>query len=292
MMPPKKKKHKKWIWILLLLLLAVGAYFFLSAGQQTVDAMLSSETVQRRDLTTYYSFSGNLTPVSDETQAAKETMKIRDLYVSEGDQVAEGDLLLRASDGKRVYAAYSGVIEELYPSEEDTLQAGSQIARIVNYDVLEVTVDVDEYDIGAIEEGKEGTVYLNALERSIPGTVSDIARSATSEGGVSYYEVKLQVNAPSDVRAGMSVEVQILNQQAPGAVSLSLDGLMYDEYNMPYVYQKDAQGSLIAVPVQTGVSDGKNIQILSGLSEGDTVYYQSFDLMRFFQMRADMMGGI
>jgi len=292
MMPPKKKKHKKWIWLLLLVLLGAGAYFFLSAGQQTVDAMLSSETVQRRDLTTYYSFSGNLTPVSDEIQTAKETMKVRDLYVSEGDQVEQGDLLLRASDGQRVYASYSGVIEELYPSADDTLQSGAQIARIVDYATLEVTVDVDEYDIGAIEEGKEGTVYLNALERSIPGTVSDIARSATSEGGVSYYEVKLQVNAPSDVRAGMSVEVQILNQQAPGAISLSLEALMYDEYNMPYVYQKDAQGSLIAVPVQTGVSDGKNIQILSGLSEGDTVYYQSFDLMRFFQMRTDMMGGV
>lgn len=292
MMPPKKKKHKKWIWILLFVLVCVGAYFFITASQQTADAMLSSETVQRRDLVTYYSFSGNLTPVSDEVQTAKETLKVRDLYAAEGDRIAKGDLLLRSSDGKRVYAAYSGVIEELYPALDDTLQPGAQIARIVDYDTLEVTVDVDEYDIGAIETGKEGTVYLNALDRSIPGAVSQIARSATTEGGVSYYEVKLQVNAPDDVRSGMSVEVQILNQQAPDAVSLSLDALMYDEYNMPYVYQKDAQGALVAVPVETGVSDGKNIQILSGLSEGDTVYYQSFDLMRFFQMRADMMGGV
>ena len=291
-MPPKKKKHRKWPWILLLLVLAAGAYLFFSAGQQTADALLEQETAQKRDLVTYYSFSGNLTPVNDDIQTAKDSFKVREVYVSEGDVVSAGDLLLRATNGDRVYAAFSGTIEELYPDAEDSLQPGSQIARIVDYDTLEVTVDVDEYDIGAVEEGKEGTVYLNALGRSIPGVVSDIARSATTEGGVSYYEVKLQVDAGSGVRSGMSVEVTILNQQAPGAVSLSLDALMYDEYNMPYVYQKDAQGSLTAVPVQTGVSDGKNIQILSGLEEGDQVFYQSNDLMRFFRMQSEMMGGM
>ena len=291
MTPPRRKKHRKWIWIVLLVAVAAGAYFFVSAGQQTASALLTEETAQLRDLITYYSFSGNLTPVSDETQTAKETLKVRDLYVSEGDSVQKGDLLLRATDGTRVYASYSGVIEELYPEIDDTLQAGAQIAHIVDYDTLEVSVDVDEYDIGALEVGKEGTVYLNALERSVPGVVSEIARSATSEGGVSYYEVKLQIAAPRDVRSGMSVEVSILNQQAHSAVSISLDALMYDEYNMPYVYQKDAQGGLNVLPVKTGVSDGKNIQILSGLSDGDVICYQSNDFMRFFQMRQGMMGG-
>lgn len=286
-----KKKGRKWLWLVLLAVVAAGAYFFISASQQTADALFSEETVQLRDLVTYYSFSGNLTPVLDEIQTAKESLKVREMYAEEGDSIQKGDLLLRATDGTRVYAACSGVIEELYPDLDDTLQPGSQIARIVDYDTLEVSVDVDEYDIGAVEEGKEGTVYLNALGTSVPGVISDVSRSATTEGGVSYYEVKLQISAPHNVRAGMSVEVSILNQQAPGAVSVSLDALTYDEYNMPYVFMKDAQGNLNAVSVETGVSDGKNIQILSGLAEGDRIYYQSFDFMRFFQSRAGMMGG-
>jgi len=290
-MPPKKKKHKKWPWMVLLAVLAAGAVFFLSAGRQASDALLTEEKVARRDIVTYYSFSGNLTPVSDEVQTAKDTLKIKELYVSEGDTVEKGDALLRAADGTRVYAASSGTIEELYPDEEDTLQPGSQIARIVDYATLEVSIDVDEYDIGAVEIGKQGDVYLNALARTVPGTISEIARSATSEGGVSYYEVKMQVDAGADVRSGMSVEVNILNQQAPGAVSVSLDALMYDEYNRPYVYQKDVQGNLSAVSVQTGVSDGKNIQVVYGLNEGDTIYYQSSDLARFFRMQQEMMGG-
>lgn len=285
---PARKKRKKWPWIILIVLvIAIAAILF--SASRTVSQSLNEETAQKRDIVTYYSFSGNLIPVTDETQTAKDSLKVKELYVSEGDHVAQGDALLRAADGTRVYAAYEGTIETLYAETDDQLQLGSQIARIVDYDALEVSVDVDEYDIGAVEVGKEGTVYINALDLSVTGVVSDIARSATTEGGVSYYEVKLQIQAAQGVRSGMSVEVNLLNQQALDAVTLSLDCLSYDEYNKPFVYRKDADGKLAAVYVQTGVSDGRNIEITSGLSDGDTVYYQSDDLARFFAMRQSMM---
>lgn len=287
--PPRRKKRRKWPWILLVLALLLIAGLTLSA-RRTAAQSLTEEIAQRRDIVTYYSFSGSLIPVTDEVQTAKDTLKVKELYVKEGDRVAEGDALLRGSDGTRVYAACSGTIEELYAQLDDTLQPGSQIARIVDYDALEVSVDVDEYDIDAIQEGKEGDVYLNALDVSVPGTVTEIARSATTEGGVSYYPVKLEVEAAQNVRSGMSVEVNILNQQALGAVSLSLDALSYDEYNRPFVYLKDAEGKLVAQYVETGVSDGQYIEILSGVSEGDAVYYQTNDLARFFAMQQRMMG--
>ena len=289
--PPRRKKHRRWPWLVLALaVLGVGVYAFLNAGSEAAQAMFTQETVQNRDIVTYYSFSGNLTPVTDETQTAKESLKVKEVYVARGDRVAEGDLLLRGTDGTRVCAATSGTIEKLYVEKDDPLQPGSQIARIVDYDTLEVTVDVDEYDVSAVQVGKQATVYLNALERSIPGVVSEVSRQATTGGGVSYYETKLQVDALSDVRSGMSVEVTILNQQAQQTPSLSLEALSYDEYNRPYVYQKDAEGLMKAVPVETGISDGKNIQILSGVGEGDAVYYQSFDMARFFEMQRKMMG--
>ena len=288
--PPRRKKRRKWPWILLVLALLLIVGLTLSA-RRTAAQSLTEEIAQRRDIVTYYSFSGSLIPVTDEVQTAKDTLKVKELYVKEGDRVAEGDALLRGSDGTRVYAAYSGTIEELYAQLDDTLQPGSQIARIVDYDALEVSVDVDEYDIDAIQEGKEGEVYLNALDVSVPGTVTEIARSATTEGGVSYYPVKLEVEAAQNVRSGMSVVVNILNQQALGAVSLSLDALSYDEYNRPFVYLKDAEGKLTVQYVETGVSDGQYIEILSGVSEGDAVYYQSNDLARFFAMQQRMMGG-
>lgn len=287
--PLKKKKRKKWPWIVLAVLVIAIAWMIVSTGQR-VSRLMEEETAQRRDLVTYYSFSGNLTPVTDKTQTAKTSLKVKELYVGEGDTVAEGDLLLRGTDGTRVYAAYTGTVETLYPELDDQLQPGTQIARIVDYQSLEVSIDVDEYDIDAIALGKEGDVYLNALDTTVIGTVSDIARSATTEGGVSYFEVKMQLDAGANVRSGMSVEVNILNQEALDAVSISLDSLAYDEYNKPFVYKQDAEGRYSAVYVQTGVSDGKNIQITSGVSDGESIYHQSNDLARFYAMRESMMG--
>ncbi len=286
---PQKKKRKKWPWIVLAVAVIAVCAFVWSAGK-TAGSLMEEEVVQRRDIVTYYSFSGNLTPVTDEIQTAKDSLKVKEVYVSEGDTVEKGAPLLRGTDGTRVYAAYTGTVETLFAEADDALQPGSQIARIVDYDALEVSVDVDEYDIGAVEVGKQGDVYVNALDRTVTGTVTEIARNATTEGGVSYYAVKMQVEALDSVRSGMSVEVNILNQQAPGAVSVSLDSLSYDEYNKPFVYRRDSDGKYAAVYVQTGVSDGRNIQILSGLAEGETIYYQSDDLARFFAMRESMMG--
>ena len=286
----RKKKHRKWPWLLLLVLIALAVWFFSSTARVARES-LSEETAQRRDIVTYYSFEGNLIPVTDEIQTAKESLKVKEVYVAEGDAVTEGQALLRGTDGTRLYAAHTGTVETLYIEADDSLQPGSQLCRIVDYDRLEVSVSVDEYDISSLEVGKEGTVYLNALGESVPGVVTEIGREATTEGGVSFYQVKFGVDALPKVRSGMSVEVQVLNQQSLGAVSLPLTAISYDEYNKPYVLIMSGE-EYAKQEITLGVSDGQNVEILTGLSEGDKVYYLSNDFARFFAMQQEMMGGM
>ena len=289
--PPKRKKaRKKWPWIVLFIVVIVIAWFVLSLQQQ-VASSYQSEVVQMRDVSTYYSFSGNLTPVTEKTQTAKEAIKIKELYVEEGDDVTAGQPLLRGTDGKRILAQETGTIETLYVDTDDQLQPGAQIAFIVDYDTLEISVDVDEYDIGALTLGKQGTVYINALDRSVTGTVSNISRNATTEGGVSYYQVKMEIEATEDIRSGMSVEVNVLNKEALGVPSLSVKTLSYDEYNKPYVMVQNGTGNMDVQYVQLGVSDSLYTEITEGLSEGQTVYYIQNDMMRFYMMQRNMASG-
>lgn len=289
--PKKKKRRKKWPWIILVLILALVAYGAVRVNRQVAD-LYAQDVAKTRDISTYYSFSGNLTPVTNKVQTAKEALKIKELYVKEGDVVQAGQALLRGTEGTRVLAAESGTVDELYVDPQDQLQPGSQIARIVDYATLEISVDVDEYDIGALSLGKQGKVYLNALEETVTGTVSEIARDATKEGGVSFYGVKLQIEAAENIRSGMSVEVTMLNKEAKGCVSLSLKALAYDEYNKPYVLVKNQDGGMSVRYVETGVSDGQNVQILQGLAEGETAYYMSLDMSRFFTMGGPSSGSM
>lgn len=286
----RRKKRRLWPWLLLAAAAALIGWFAFSTAQVAQNSM-SREEAKLRDLTTYYSFEGSLVPVTDEVQTAKEALKVKEVYVAEGDAVTEGDALLRGTDGTRLYAAHSGTVETLFVEAEDALQPGSQLCRIVDYDRLQVSVSVDEYDIGALTEGKEGTVYLNALDITVPGRVTDIAREATREGGVSFYEVKFGVDALPGVRSGMSVEVQVLNRQSLGAVSLPLTAISYDEYNKPYVLVKNGEEYAVR-EIALGVSDGTNVEVLTGLTEGESVYYLSNDLARFFAMQQEMMGGM
>lgn len=281
--PKKKKRRKKWPWLLLLLIAALVAYGAVQVNRQAAN-LYEQDIAKIRDIATYYSFSGNLTPVTNKVQTAKEPVKIKELYVKEGDVVTVGQSLLRGTDGTRIAAVESGTIDELFVDPEDQLQAGSQIARIVNYDTLEISVDVDEYDIGALALGKQGTVYLNALDETVTGVVSEIARDATTQGGVSFYGVKLQIDATENIRSGMSVEVNMLNKEAKGCVSISMKALAYDEYNKPYVLVKTPEGAMTVQYVETGVSDGQNVEILKGLAEGEAAYYMGTDLSRFFMM--------
>ena len=285
--PKGKKKHKKWPWIVLAVVAAVIVYFVVSVNQQ-LSSSYQQEKAQRRDIATYYSFSGNLSPVTDETQTAKEALKVKEIYIKEGDAVRMGDALLRGADGTRVNAAYDGTVETLYPEVDDSLQPGSQIARIVDYDSLEVSVDVDEYDIDALALGKTGDVYINALDRTVTGTVTEIARDATRSGGMSYYAVKMEVQPGENVRSGMSVDVSVLKNEAKGCVSIATKALSYDSYNKPYVLVKNDKGEMAVQYVTLGVSDGLYTEITEGLSENADAYYFQNDMMRFFAMQQDM----
>ncbi|MBR4069388.1 MAG: HlyD family efflux transporter periplasmic adaptor subunit [Clostridia bacterium] len=282
------KKRRLWVWILLAVVVAAGLWLYFST-KDVAQQSLKQEVAQKRDIVTYYSFEGNLIPAEDRVQTAKEALKVKEVYVAEGDRVEKGDALLRGTDGTRIPAAYTGTVETLFVEADDPLQPGSQLCRIVDWEHLEVSVNVDEYDIDALTEGKEGTVYLNALDTAVPGKVTEIGREAVSQGGVSFYPVKFGVDALPNVRSGMSVEVQVLNRQALDAVSLPLTAISYDEYNKPYVLLADGE-SYRQQQITLGVSDGRNVEVLTGLADGETVYYLSDDLARFFAMRMGMMG--
>lgn len=281
-----KKKHRKWPWIVAAVLVLALVALALSLGQQARGSY-KQETVQRRDLSTYYSFSGHLSPATDEQQTAKVSLKVKELFVKEGDVVAKGEALLRGADGTRISALYAGTVETLFIEEDDQLQPGSPIVRIVDYDALQVDISVDEYDVDALTPGKQGEVYVNALGRSLTGEVSEIAREATVTDAVSFYAVKMRLEPAEGVRSGMSVEVSVLKQQALSTPSLPVKALSYDEYNQPYVLVQE-NSQMAPRKVELGVSDGIYTQITSGLAEGDVVYYTENDMLRFFAMRNAM----
>lgn len=184
---------------------------------------------------------------------------------------ASYSLVERQLDDTKVYAEISGKVDEIYVEEDTSMGMNTKILDIINYDDLEVTIKVDEYDLKTVEIGKETKVFVNASNKEIIGTVSDISRQAVVVNGVSYFPTTLTLTKDPDLRVGMSVEVKILNQNEKDATTISMKALQFDNENKPFIYYRDMEGNVLSKYVQVGVNDGNIVQILDGVKAGETL---------------------
>ncbi|HWQ79288.1 MAG TPA: efflux RND transporter periplasmic adaptor subunit [Anaerovoracaceae bacterium] len=172
----------------------------------------------------------------------------------------------------KCYAEVAGEISKIYVNENDSVTQGTRILDIVNYDNLEVNIKVDEYDLSAISEGMDAEVYLEATGKTVIGTISEIARGASVENGVSYFETTVTLPGDTSLRVGLSAEVRVVTESAKDAVTLPVKAILYEGANS-YVQRYDENGKLQKVPVTVGISNGVDIEMKEGVKEGDTVVY-------------------
>lgn len=265
-----KKKKRKWIILGIVLLIAIGLAVFLMVRPK----QLAYDEVQAKtgDVSTYYSFSGNVEAKEKQSVLSDKMMQISKLHVKEGDTVQKDDVLLETAAGETIKAQIDGEVTKLYVEENEPVTAGMQLMDLVNYDNLQVTVKVDEYDVQAITPGKQVQVTIGALEnRELSGTVSKVSRQAVVANGLSYFTASIGLPQDSDLLVGMSAEVEMLDQQVSDVITLSVSALQFDDYNQPYVYILNEKGKVDTKEVKVGVNDGATVEITEGLQTGETV---------------------
>lgn len=283
------KKRRRWIWILLLVLVVAAVAAFIVFGQQRNASRYTEETVTTGSIETYYSFSGNVAVRDSQALAAKVNATVRDVYVTEDQQVKAGDPLIRLSSGDILRADIDGEVTNVHVSSGDVVGIGVALVDIINFENLQVLMKVDEFDVAAVTVGKEATVTIDALAMTyqtpvehiskealasgVGGTVAGSTGLASSSGDVTYYEAKLAAPVDERVLPGMKVDVRILSARADQVLLLPMTALQFDAYNRPYVYVAGARSGEVATrEIGVGIQDGTTAEITSGLSAGETVY--------------------
>lgn len=266
----KKKLRRRIIAaVVLVLLIGTAATLFLLRPK---DAAFTEETAKSGDIATYYSFGGNIEAKERQSVLADTMMQIKTLKVKEGDAVKKGDVLAETTMGGKIQAKIDGEITTIYVEESAQLMAGAPVMDLVNYDELQVTIKVDEYDLGTIQAGKAVTATINALDKDVKGTVSKVSREAVTMNGVSYFTASVDLEKDASLLVGMSAEVKLLNQEVKGVATLSMKALQFDNENKPYVYVKNAEGKTVAKAVTVGINDGVTVEIKDGVKAGDVVF--------------------
>jgi HlyD family secretion protein len=132
-------------------------------------------------------------------------------------KVANAEAQLAAAqttlDRMEIKAPFAGTISKLFFQVGEWVQPGQSVLILADLNTLQVeTTDLSERDVSDVSVGQKASVFIEALNTSVSGTVSEIDPLADTLGGdVVYRSVIVLDEVPDGLRAGMSAEVTFLN---------------------------------------------------------------------------------
>lgn len=171
-----------------------------------------------------------------------------------------------------LYSKVSGVVMSLGYVENAVTTPDMPIVIIGDSNKVFAEIVVSQNDINNIEKDQIVTLEIAALQdEKIQGKVSYVNLKPTSEGNSTTYKVIVDVDAKDyGLLEGMTANAQFILKEVKDVLMLSNKAIKLKDGNQ-VVNVKNEDGTLREVTIQTGFSDGKNSEILSGLKEGDTV---------------------
>lgn len=174
-----------------------------------------------------------------------------------------------------ILTEYGGKIMSVGYAAGDTLSASTAMADYADASNVTVTVSVAQEDVSAAPVGKAASVELLAYEdQKWEGSVTSVATAASSSSTVSYNVTVTLAGDVSGIFDGMTGNVTFVTKEVDGVLYVSNKAVL-TEGTRTYVKKKAEDGSLIKTEVTCGFSDGVNVEIQSGLSEGETVIIES-----------------
>ena len=178
---------------------------------------------------------------------------------------------------RKLYTTISGIVSEIdvregeYTKSEDSI---TPVARVIDVSSLMAEVEVDELDVPRIQVGQKATFYFDALPGiEVEGRISALPYEGriTTEG-IAVLDAELIIDDPvPEIIPGYSFNAQILVSDEETALVLDETAVIEkDGETMVLVPSRDG-AEPIPVPVKTTPFDEGRVEVLSGLSEGDTV---------------------
>lgn len=158
----------------------------------------------------------------------------------------------------------------------------AQIAAVTPQGTMTLDITIDELDIKALQVGMTAQVKIDALGgEKYTATISEIGNSGTNNGGNSKYTVQLSMERRGNMLVGMNATATIVLTTASDVLSVPADALV-EQGNETVVYtgyDEETETLLDPVIVEVGSSDGETVEILEGLTGGQTYYYAYYDTL-------------
>lgn len=172
----------------------------------------------------------------------------------------------------RVISPLAGTVLDLDIQVGEIVNGSQPVATVADANSLRIQADVDEIDVGRVTPGQAVTVTLDAYPGvKLPGKIEALAPGATLKQGSTVYQATIAFTPTADVtpREGMAANVDITAQRKDNVLLLP-NRAIETIGSRQYVTVK--QGDTTSkIEVETGLSNNTDTEIISGLTESQTV---------------------
>lgn len=170
-------------------------------------------------------------------------------------------------DKTEIVAPFAGKVQTRNVEPGDQVQPGKVLLEIARSDGLEIIAAVDEKHIAPLQLGQQAVVIADAWPgHELPASISFMAPAVDESSGT--LDVHLQVEDGEQLlRLGMTVSVTVYTARKERALVVPRDYLQHDRNGWYVLILQDMQAE--RRPVQPGLQAGTQVELASGVQEGD-----------------------
>ncbi|HCC47489.1 MAG TPA: hypothetical protein DEQ38_05145 [Elusimicrobia bacterium] len=303
---------KKIIIVLVIAALAGGGWYAFKSKNGKSKPRYRQAQAELRDLSEMVDTTGVVQPENRVEIQPSSGGRIEEILVEEGEQIRAGEVLALMSSSDRVAildaARASG--DDQYAQWKETYKpikvispidgtlilrnvvegqtVGANTVLFAISDKLIVSASLDESDIGRLKRGQRATIVLDSYpDKPVKGTIFKILDEGTTKNNVVTYTVKIRPDrVPPFFRSQMTANIKVSVSERKDVLLLPAAAIVTDPAGETAVITELKDGQPVYARVETGQNEGDLVEIASGLSAGDKVYFQ----MRGYSSQVDSSG--
>ena len=153
-------------------------------------------------------------------------------------------------------------------------QEGTVLMKMASMEQLLFKGTVDEIDVGKLKEGMETEVKVGALPNdTVKGILRKISLKAEKKENATTFPIEILIPRTTKItlRAGYSANASIIIQRKDNVLTIP-ERVVTFRNDSAFVKVALGSGPGTERAVKTGLSDAINLEVLSGVSEGDSIY--------------------
>ncbi|MFR2534836.1 MAG: efflux RND transporter periplasmic adaptor subunit [Clostridia bacterium] len=280
----KKKVDYRLVLMGVLIVILIGMVYFYYHEEQTLTEVSGSEQISQessqitseaqaeiRTITNTISFSGEIKSALEETIGLHVGYYFSEVYVVENEAIAEGDKILKYTNGTYLTAPYSCVITKLELPEIAQKCSSKHSVTLQAVNNLSITLQVEEEQSDSLSIGQEAQIAVNVYEDKVyTGYVTKISSTATYTGGSAKFSVNVEFPNDGTIKIGMSASCHLILEKAENVVAVPIEAIQtQNTKNYVTIIQED--GTTKQTQVTTGIQNDAYIEIKTGLEGNERI---------------------